>query len=158
MNENFKLAKKAVEEFEKITNDFSNNMETLCKETWKVTLNRKYGFNYIELKNEYLKYTSNKKNYDIIDMRINKILKSEVDRLIDNINNNNYIRNVTIYNINEYRGEDERIDITYITNNEYKITYDKGTEGYGNTYYYLIKKNNLLEILNQIKKYSEELN
>lgn len=157
MGENFKLAKKTVEEFEKINNDFINNMELICKETWKITLDKIYGKNCILLKNDYLKYTSNKKNV-IIDMRINKILLDKVENIINSIINNINFGEITFYILKEYRGNDDDVRIRYINNNEYEIIFNKGTEGYGNTYCYLIKKNNLFEILKQIKKYSSELN
>ena len=157
MGENFKLAKKTVEEFEKINNDFINNMEIICKETWKITLDKIYGQNCILLKNDYLKYTSNKKNV-IIDMRINKILLDKVENIINYIINNINFGEITFYILKEYRGNDDDVRIRYINNNEYEIIFNQGSEGYGNTYYYLIKKNNLFEILKQIKKYSSEIN
>ena len=139
MGENFKLAKKTVEEFEKINNDFINNMELICKETWKITLDKIYGKNCILLKNDYLKYTSNKKNV-IIDMRINKILLDKVENIINYIINNINFGEITFYILKEYRGNDDDVRIRYINNNEYEIIFNQGTEGYGNTYYYLIKK------------------
>lgn len=136
---------------QQIVDNFIQQMEQACKDTWKVTLpiyNTICKQKFIEVSNSYLKHV--RKDVLPIRMKICHIDKKIIETLLQAINTNQPVDNFSIYHIREYRGEESDVIITTINDEEYLIFNDIGTEGAGCRLQYNISKNNLLEVLNQV--------
>ena len=138
------VANRLVQNFEESKLNFIDSITRICKNTFYVNTQSEYGKSFICINNDYLKFTTT--NYpNAIMMKPNNIDFSMVEYV--GLHNK-----ICIYKINEVRGIDATIDIVKKSENEFEIIYDIGCEGAGNTYRYAINKQNLLYILEEIKK------
>ena len=139
-------------------------LKKLLEETDKeLKLNSRYTVKYVTNINYYnkphlvIKSDYEDEDEELIYLQFDKCDKDAIIELIHLIKNSKDFNNFSklIYRINELYGRDDDL---YIRKNglEYEIINNVGTECAGNTFYYKITKENILEILEWIIK--ENLN